>query len=66
MEVHIADTLVPEPTFIEVEITIEKLKTYKSPGTEQIPTDLVQARVNTLRSEIHKLINSIWNKEQLP
>jgi hypothetical protein len=28
--------------------------------------ELIQAGVNTLRSEIHKLINSIWNNEELP
>jgi hypothetical protein len=42
------------------------LKRYKSPGIDQIPAELIQARGNTLRSEIHKLINYIWNKEELP
>jgi hypothetical protein len=28
--------------------------------------ELIQAGSETLRSEIHKLINSIWNKEKLP
>jgi hypothetical protein len=42
------------------------LKRYKSPGTDQIPAELIQAGGNTLRSEIHKLINCIWNKEELP
>jgi hypothetical protein len=42
------------------------LKRYKSPGIYQIPAELIQAGGNTLRSEIHKLINCIWNKEELP
>jgi hypothetical protein len=42
------------------------LKKYKSPGSEQIPAELIQARSEILRSEIHKLINSVWNKEELP
>jgi hypothetical protein len=42
------------------------LKRYKSPGIDQILTELIQAGGNTLRSEIHKLINFIWNKEELP
>jgi hypothetical protein len=33
---HIAEPLVPEPSCFEVQIVIEKLKTYKSPGTDQI------------------------------
>jgi hypothetical protein len=37
------------------------LKRYKSPGIDQI-----QAGGNKLRSEIHKLNNCIWNKEELP
>jgi hypothetical protein len=33
---------------------------------DQIPTEMIQVGGNTLRSQIHNLINSIWNKEQLP
>jgi hypothetical protein len=65
-ELHTAEPLVPEPSSSEVEIAIEKLRSYKSPGSDQIPAELFQARGNTLRSEIHKLINCIWNKEELP
>jgi hypothetical protein len=42
------------------------LKSYKSPGIDQILAELIQAGGETLWSEIHKLINSIWNKEELP
>jgi hypothetical protein len=42
------------------------LKRYKLPGNDEIPAELIQAGGETLRSEIHKLINSIWNKEELP
>jgi hypothetical protein len=49
-----------------VETAIGKLKSYKSPGTDQILTELIKARGETLCSEIHKLIRSIWNKEKLP
>jgi hypothetical protein len=40
------------------------LKRYKSPGSDQIQAELIQAGGETLRFEIHKLI--IWNKEELP
>jgi hypothetical protein len=53
-------------TAIEVEIAIGKLKRYKSTGSDQIPSELIQAKGKTLRCEIHNLINSIWNKEKLP
>jgi hypothetical protein len=39
---------------------------YKSPCSDQLPAELIQAGGETLPSEIHKLINSVWNKEQLP
>jgi hypothetical protein len=65
-EIHTAKPLVPEPSSFEVEIAIEKLKRYKSPGIDQIPAELIQAAGNTLHSEIHKLINCMWSKEELP
>jgi hypothetical protein len=47
-------------------MVIEKLQGYKSPGIDQIPAELIKAGGSTISSEIHKLINSIWNKEDLP
>jgi hypothetical protein len=66
MDIHTAEPLVPEPSLVEVEIAIGKLKSYKSPGTDQIPAELIKAAGETLCSEIHKLICSVWNKEELP
>jgi hypothetical protein len=54
-----------EPSPSEVEIPTEKLKWHKSPGTDKILTQLIQAQDETLCSEIHKLIISIWNMEGL-
>jgi hypothetical protein len=65
IEVHMAEPLVPGPSRLEVEIAIAKLKKYKSPGSDQIPAELIQAGAEMLLSAIHKLINSIWNKEEL-
>jgi hypothetical protein len=66
MGIHTAEPLVPEPSLVEVKIAIGKLKSYKSPGTGQIPTELIKAGGETLNSEIHRLICAIWNKEELP
>jgi hypothetical protein len=57
---------VPEPSLVEVEIAIGKLKSYKSPGTDQIPAELIKAGDEMLYSEIQRLICCIWNKEELP
>jgi hypothetical protein len=43
-----------------------QLKEYKSPGSDQIPVELIQAAGETLVFMVHKLMNSIWNKEELP
>jgi hypothetical protein len=66
IEVHTAEPLVPGPSRLEVEIVIAKLRKYKSPGSDQILTELIQAGGEILLSAIHKLINSLWNKEELP
>jgi hypothetical protein len=65
-EIHTAEPLVPEPSAFEVELAIEKLKSHKSPGTDQIPAELIKAGSRTIRCAIHKLIISIRNKEELP
>jgi hypothetical protein len=66
IEVHTAEPLVPGPSRLEVEIAIAKLKKYKSPGSDQIPEQLIQTGGGTILSQIHKLLISIWNKEKLP
>ena len=65
-EIHTAEPLVPEPNVFDVELAIEKLKSHKSPSIDQIPAELIKAGGRTIRFEIHKLIISIWNKEELP
>jgi hypothetical protein len=47
---------VPKPSLVEVETAIRKLKSYKSPGTDQIPAEMIKAGGEILCSEIHKLI----------
>jgi hypothetical protein len=56
---------VPEPSASEVEIAVRKLKSYKAPGSDQIPAELIQAG-GGMHSEIHKLIMLIWNTEEFP
>ena len=63
-EIHTAEPLVLEPSTCEVELAIEKLKCHRSPGTDQIPAELIKAGGRTVRCAIHKLIISIWNKEE--
>jgi hypothetical protein len=62
MDIHTAEPLVPEPSLVQVEIAIGKLKSYKSSGNNNIPAKLIKAGGETLYSEIHRLICCIWNK----
>ena len=62
-ETHTAEPLVPEPSAFEVELAIGMLKSHKSPGIDEIPAELIKAGGGAICGEIHKLITSIWKKE---
>jgi hypothetical protein len=64
--IHTAEQLMADPSACEVEMAIENLKRNKSPGIDQIQAELIKAKGRTIRSKIHELINSIWNKKELP
>jgi len=51
---------------LEVELAIEKLKSRKSSGIDQILAELIKAGGGTICYDFHKLIVSVWNKEELP
>jgi hypothetical protein len=63
IDTHTDVPLVPDPGSFDVEIAIANLKRYKSAGSDQIPAELIHAGDEILRAEIHKLINSILNRE---
>jgi hypothetical protein len=65
-EIHTAELLVPEPSVSEIGLAIKKLKSHRSPGIDQIPAELIKTGGTTISCEIHKVIISIWNKEELP
>jgi hypothetical protein len=65
MDIHMAEPLVPESSLVKVEIATGKLKSYKSPDTDQILAELIKAGSETY-SEIHRLLCSIQNKEEMP
>jgi hypothetical protein len=61
-----AEPFVSQPRASEIEVAVGRLKRYKSPGVGQIPAQLVQARAEKLRSDIHEFVKLIWNKEEMP
>jgi alkylated DNA repair dioxygenase AlkB len=66
MEIHTAEPLVPDPSPFEVEIATANLGRYKLQGNDHILTELNQTEGEELWSQIHKLLNSLWSKEELP
>ena len=56
----------PEPSAFEFKLAIEKLKSHKSLGIDQIPAELIKTGGKTIHCEILKLIIYIWNKVELP
>ena len=64
-EIHPAKALARELSALEFEVAIDKLKRHK-PGTDHIPAELIKAGDRTVRSEFVQLVDSIWNKEELP
>jgi hypothetical protein len=65
-EIHTDEPLVPDPSHPEAEIVIANLRKYESPGIDQILAKSIQAGGETLVYVTHKLINSIWNKKEMP
>ena len=47
-------------------MTFENLKRYKFPCIDKIPAEFIKAGSRMICFQIHKVINSIWNKEELP
>jgi len=45
---------------------VEKFKRYESHDTDQIPTEMIQACGRIVCFQVHKFINSIRSKEELP
>jgi len=44
-EIHTAKPLVPESSASDIELAIEKLKSHKPPGIDQIPAEMIKAGV---------------------
>jgi hypothetical protein len=58
-EIRTAEPLVSEPSAVDVEMAMERLKRHKSPGIDQISAELIKAGRRKVSSEFHKLINSV-------
>ena len=54
-ELLTAETLVPETSALDVELTIEKVNGHKSPGIDHIPPEFIKAGGSSIGYEILKL-----------
>jgi len=60
------DIEIPAPTFNEVCSIINKLKSGKAEGTDNITSELIKYGGRALKQRIYRLIIMIWKEEQLP
>jgi hypothetical protein len=56
---------VEPPTYNEICSVINKLKTNKAAGRDNIPAEIIRHGGRTLKKKMHKLMLNIWNKEHL-
>jgi hypothetical protein len=47
VDIHMAEPLVPVPSLVEAETAIQKLRSYKSPGTDLILAELIKSANNS-------------------
>ena len=57
---------VEPPTYNEICSIINTLKINKATGTDNIPGELIKHCGRTLKQNIYKLIQNIWNNETPP
>jgi hypothetical protein len=57
---------IPEPTTTEVYDTVRKMKDNRAPGEDAITAELIKKGRKRLWKNIHQLIVSFWNKEEIP
>jgi hypothetical protein len=55
-----------EPRALTFDMVIEMVKTHKPQCTDSSTLQVITDGSRTIRCETHKLINSIWNKGELP
>jgi len=60
------DTEITIPTYEEINGIINKLKSNRAPGPDNITAELIKNGGHTLKRRIYKLILNIWNCEQIP
>jgi hypothetical protein len=54
------------PTVIEVYDTIRRMKDNSAPGEDAVTAELIKGGGRSLWKNIHQLIESIWQKEEMP
>jgi hypothetical protein len=65
MEIRTVESIVSGLDLSGFKTSLAELRSYKSTGSDQILAELIQVGGKILHSEIHKIINFIWNKEEL-
>jgi len=54
------------PDILDIEMAVQSMNNNKSPGIDNIPTDLYKKGGGLLLNKIHSLIKGIWREEKMP
>jgi len=54
------------PTIEEIETAVKKLKNNKSPGTDNIPAELLKFGGDRLKQWLKHIFSSVWISEEIP
>jgi len=47
-------------------MAVQSMNNNKSPGTDNVPTELYKKRGGLLLNKIHSLIKGMWREEKMP
>jgi hypothetical protein len=61
-----AEEVDADPTQLEINTAIAKLKNNKAPRSDSIPAELLKFGRAELNKRIYQIISQIWSREELP
>lgn len=63
---HFVEPLIETPSYEEVVTAINKLKSQKAPGEDNVPAELIKHGGPELWNRLHRIIVKVWEDENLP
>ena len=65
-EIVLNNDEVNPPSYLDIELIVNQLRNNKSPGNDRIIAEFIKNGGIQLKKRLHKLICTIWEKEEIP